>query len=201
MWLLCWQEEKHYISPQLQTTLAYVPFNPFTILFNKNIWLRPPKVFFRRPFWKKDKLILNFFTDAFPYLGMPVLTKCFIQKCLLVSWAQPQFLFYPNFNQLYHLKNIKIHIEAFPQSCISQYSLALKKINTEEGEGLTSHFTSIQFLPLIGYFFIDFLSNWSLALFYHFLQESVNQIIHRTPDEEITAACKPQPWTDQMKYN
>ena len=104
MWLLCWQEEKHYISPQLQTTLAYVPFNTLTIFFNKLYGCRLHRVFFEGQFEKRQTYI-DFFHgwyDAFPYLGLPVLTKC-----LLVSLAQPQFLFYPNFNQLYHLNNIK----------------------------------------------------------------------------------------------
>ena len=51
------------------------------------------------------------------YLGLPLLTKYFVKKCLSVSWGRPQFLlFYPNFGPLLHLQYMKIHKNTFPWS-------------------------------------------------------------------------------------
>ena len=59
-----------------------------------------------------------FFCLVPKYLELPVLKNIFCKKKLFVSWGRPHFLlFYLNFGPLLHLHFMKIHIDAFPQSC------------------------------------------------------------------------------------
>ena len=121
---------RHHLSFLIQDVIKWISFckNPAYEALQVCASISVSKRYNFHPPYLVTFVNTLFFCFLPKYLGIPVLTKYFVNICLLVSWGKPQFLlFYLNFRPIVHPKYIKIHIKAF---CRYQKYLSFATVDT-----------------------------------------------------------------------